>query len=297
VSAGRQLSAGRPWSARRRALRDGLVFAGLLFGIAILIVGGTARQTLGADAYAYWHLDMADPYAQVVGAMGAYLYSPVVARLFAPAALLPWTAFWLLWTGLLVGTVVWLGGRRRLIYLLAFPPVLIEIYYGNVNLLIAAAIALGFRYPATWAWVLLTKATPGVGLLWYVVRREWRSLAIALGVTGALVAVSLVVDGRLWPEWLATVGRAAPPPGETLEIPIWIRVPAAAALVVWGALTNRRWTVVVAATIALPVLWLATCWSVLAALAAIDRPELQGAERADATERLLPVMPVGASNP
>ncbi|HEX8026659.1 MAG TPA: glycosyltransferase 87 family protein, partial [Candidatus Limnocylindrales bacterium] len=124
--------------------------------------------------------------------------------------------------------------------------------------------------------VLLTKATPGVGLLWFVVRREWRQLAIALGVTGALVAVSLVVDGRLWPEWLSTIGRAAPPPGETLEIPLWIRVPAAAVLVVWGALANRRWTVVVAATIALPVLWLATCWSVLAALAAIDRPELQG---------------------
>ncbi len=45
----------------------------------------------------------------------------------------------------------------------------------------AAAIALGFRYPATWAFVLLAKVTPGIGLLWFLVRREWRNLAIALG--------------------------------------------------------------------------------------------------------------------
>ena len=43
------------------------------------------------------------------------------------------------------------------------------------------AIVLGFRWPFTWAFVLLTKVTPGVGLLWFAVRREWRSLAIALG--------------------------------------------------------------------------------------------------------------------
>jgi len=266
---------------RRRALRDGLAIAGLLFGIAILAVGGPARQTLGADAYAYWAVDIDHPYAQTVGSIGAFLYSPVIARLFAPAALLPWPAFWALWLALLVATVVWLGGRRVLL-VLAFPPVLIELYYGNVNLLIAAAIALGFRYPAAWAFVLLTKVTPGVGLLWFAVRREWRSLAIALGATAGLVAVSLLVDGRLWPDWIATAGRAAPPAGQTLEVPLWIRLPIAAALVAWGARTDRRWTVVVGATIALPVLWLATATSVLAALAAIDRPEL-GGHRAPAT--------------
>lgn len=258
---------------RRRAIRDGLTVAGLLFGIAILVVGAPARQTLGADAYAYWRVDIADPYAQVVGSIGAFLYSPVVARLFAPASLLPWPAFWFAWTAILVATTIWLGGRRILL-VLAFPPVLIELYYGNVNLLIAAAIALGFRYPAAWAWVLLTKVTPGIGLVWFAVRREWRQLGIALGATAALVAVSLIVDGRLWPDWLATVGRAAPPSDQTLEVPLWLRLPSAAALVAWGARTDRRWTVVLGATLALPVLWLATATSVLAALAAIDRREL-----------------------
>jgi hypothetical protein len=93
------------------------------------------------------------------------------------------------------------------------------------------AIALGFRYPATWAFVLRAKDTPGVGLLWFLVRREWRSLGIALGVTAALVAVSLVFDLRLWQEWVekqvvASVGQ--PPDQPQIDIPLLLRLPAAA---------------------------------------------------------------------
>ena len=54
---------------------------------------------------------------------------------------------------------------------------------------IAAAIVIGFRWPAAWSLVLLTKITPGIGLLWFAVRREWRSLAIALGAV-----IMIVVD-------------------------------------------------------------------------------------------------------
>ena len=51
-----------------------------------------------------------------------------------------------------------------------------ELFVGQVHLFIAAAIVLGFRWPALWAFNILTKVTPGVGLLWFLVRREWRSL-------------------------------------------------------------------------------------------------------------------------
>jgi hypothetical protein len=151
----------------------------------------------------------------------------------------------------------------------AFPAVALELYHGNVHLLMAAAIWLGFRYPAAWSFVLLTKVTPGVGLAWFVVRREWRSLAIALGATAALVAVSLAIDGRLWESWLrdslwATAGGTALSQF-SIPIPLWIRVPAALVLVAWGGLTDRRWTVPVAATLALPVLW-PSGFAVLAAL-------------------------------
>jgi hypothetical protein len=166
--------------------------------------------------------------------------------------------------------------RRWTLAWLVFPPVLIELYHGNIHLLLAAAIALGFRYPATWAFVLATKVTPGVGLIWFAVRREWRQLAIALGVTAALVAVSFAVDGRLWGEWLAQA--IAPVTDESigqphLPVPLLLRLPLAAVLVAWGGLTNRRWTVPVAATLALPILWFSGL-AVLTALFAIDRPEL-----------------------
>ena len=123
--------------------------------------------------------------------------------------------------------------------------------------------------------MLLTKVTPGIGLLWFAVRREWRALGIALGVTAAIVAVSLLVNGQLWVDWLAFIG-STPEGGSVAQfqipIPLWIRLPAAVVLVVWGARTDRRWTVVVAATLALPVLWVSG-FAICAALA--SKPLLQ----------------------
>ena len=56
-----------------------------------------------------------------------------------------------------------------------------EMALGNIHLLLALAIAVGFRSPATWAAVLLTKPTLGVCLLWFLLRGDWRRLGIALG--------------------------------------------------------------------------------------------------------------------
>lgn len=262
---------------RGRAIRDGLAIAGLLFAGYLFAVVAPQAGTVGFDAFAYWHVDLANPYALPAGSFGAFVYSPVVARVFAPASLLPWPAFWWLWTGLLVATLAWLGWRKTLL-VLAFPPVALELYHGNVHLLIAAAIALGFRYPAAWAVPILTKLTPGIGLLWFAVRREWRNLAIALGVTAAIVAVSVIVDPNLWRQWFDGELFSVPTTGVTsqpnIAIPLAIRLPIAAVVVGWGAWTNRRWTVPLAAALSLPVLWLAG-FSILAALPALDRPELR----------------------
>jgi len=255
-----------------RAVRDGLVIAGLLFAAYLFVVVAPKAGTVGFDAFAYWSLDLAHPYARVAGELGAFPYTPVAARLFAPAAALPWPAFWWLWTAALIGTAIWLGWRQALL-VLAFPPVALELYHGNIHLLIAAAIALGIRYPVAWAFVLLTKATPGVGLVWFAVRREWRSLAIALGTTAALALASLAIDGRLWREWIVD-GLLPVVNGPTQQfyigIPLLIRLPAAALLVAWGARTDRRWTIPAAAALALPVLWVSG-FAILAAIPAIDR--------------------------
>ena len=88
-------------------------------------------------------------------------------------------------------------------------------------------------------------------------------------MTGRIVAVSLVLQGQLWVDWLAFIG-STPEGGSVAQfqiaIPLWIRLPAAAVLVAWGALTDRRWTVPVAATLALPVLWVSG-FAICAALA------------------------------
>ena len=262
---------------RVRAIRDGLVLAGLLFGAYLFVIVAPQVRTVGFDALSYWIYSIDDPYAITHGTMGSFVYSPVAARLFQADSLLPWWQFLWLWLAGLVATAVWLGGRRWWLAVLAFPPVALELYHGNIHLLIAAAIALGFRYPAAWAFVLVTKVTPGVGLLWFAVRREWRNLAIALGVTGVLVAISLVVDFPLWGQWIESqllVSLQQPPNQPQIEIPLLVRLPAAALLVTWGALTNRKWTVPASAALAMPVLWIAA-FAVLAAVPALDRPELE----------------------
>ena len=268
---------------RTRALRDGLAVAGLLFAAYLFAVVAPRAQTFGFDAFAYWSLDIEHPYTQGAGSFGAFTYTPVAARLFAPAGILPWHTFLWLWLAVQVATVVWLGWRSALL-VLAFPPVAVEIYHGNIHLLMAAAIALGFRYPAAWAFVILTKVTPGIGLLWFAVRREWRSLGVALGTTAALVAVSLALDLRLWQEWLSGAILRVADEGvgqPTLPLPLAFRLPAAALLVAWGATRDKRWTVPAAAALALPVPWFSGL-AILAAIPALDRPELRGGRPAAA---------------
>jgi hypothetical protein len=265
-------------SPRLRALRDGAVVAGLLFGAYLFVVIAPQARTFGFDALAYWVNPISDPYRLSTGALGAFPYSPAAARLLAPAALLAWPTFLWLWTALLLATAVWLGGRRWL-WVLAFPPVALELYHGNIHLLIAAAIALGFRYPVAWTFVLLTKVTPGIGLLWFAARREWRNLAIVALATGVIVAISVAVDPELWRQWIdrellhtLSVGPDQP----YIPVPLLVRLPLAGALVIWGARQDRKWTVPVAAAIAMPVLWI-TAFATLAALPALDRPQLQPA--------------------
>src|SRR5689334_4079848 len=99
-------------AARTRAWRDGLIVAGLLFlGYLFLFVAPQAK-TVGFDALSYWIYSIDDPYRITHGTMGSFVYSPVAARLFAADSLLPFWQFTWLWLALLIGTVLWLGGRR-----------------------------------------------------------------------------------------------------------------------------------------------------------------------------------------
>jgi len=215
------------------------------------------------DARAYWQFDFDHLYGRgTVGGRDAFLYSPAFAQLFFPFGALPWPVFKGLWCALNIGALVWLAGPRWGALLLLFPgsPVSDEISTGIMQLLIAVTAVVGFRYPGAWSFNLLTKVTPGIGLLWFAGRRAWRDLGIALGVTVAIGVVSFAIGPHLWFEWLDSLrhntGVNIPAYAVALDWPLGIRLALAAAIAVLGGVLNWRWTVLVAATLALPVLWL-----------------------------------------
>jgi hypothetical protein len=237
----------------------GLVVAVVLWLLVVAFAEPWGRLWgTGQDARCYYQATLADPYVHSEwNDPIAYVYSPAFLQLVSPLTALPWQAFMAVWTALLIGAVRFLTGPRLLAAGLLFPFTAMEVAGGNVSLLLAVAIVLGFRWPATWALVLLTKITPGIGLLWFAVRGEWRSLAIALGATAAIAAVSYVTIPDAWPRWFEVIVANAGKGGTwaSVPIPLLVRLPAAIALVVWGARTDRRWTVPVASMLALPALW------------------------------------------
>lgn len=234
--------------------------------LAALVVAGVVAITITmpglnlADARAYWDPSISDPYAGAgVGAPGAYLYAPAFIQALAPLKGLPWPAFAFVWLAASAVVLYRLVGPAAIVVALV-PPVLMELQVGNIHLFLALAIGLGLRRPWMWGVVLLTKPTLGIGLLWWATRREWRALAEALGATALVAAISFVLAPDLWRQWidLLAQGAANGLPADyngVIHVSIWLRLPVAAALVVWGARGDRRWTLGVAATLSLPVLW------------------------------------------
>ena len=222
----------------RRPIRDGLVVAGLVYLAYQFVVLAPIEGTVGGDAFAYWNLDPTHPYGQPNGEIGAFLYPPPMVRAFAPFALLSWPQFWLLWTGVLVATCILARlapGAPRV----RAPARGARAAVREPEPAHRRRDCPGFRFPAAWAFVLLTKVTQGVGLLWFAARREWRHLAVALGLTAVIVGVSIVVDGR-------TVDRVVRGAGSRCRrhrwaarsrARCWLRLPIAAVLVLWGART------------------------------------------------------------
>jgi len=248
----------------------GFVAAAVMVVVVLAFrVPSDAAWPTGQEAFCYWFPNLADPYARADWTQPiAYVYSPAFLQGLAGLRALPWEAFLAVWTALLVLAVRYLVGPR--LWPVAIAVAAVELLGGNIHLLLAVAIVAGFRWPALWAFVLLTKVTPGVGLLWFAVRREWRNLGIALGATAAIVTVSWVAAPGAWADWLDVLGASAPKTVGTwaaVPIPVWLRLPVAIGVVVWGARTNRRWTVPVASMLALPALWFGSSSMLLAALA------------------------------
>jgi hypothetical protein len=236
---------------------------------ALVLAAGTIRQvtythSFGSDAYAYWLTAHEHQiYSAPPRAFGAFLYSPAFAQAIYPLATLPWTIFCGVWV-LLEAIAFWwllkpLGARWAVPALVACST---ELALGNVYAFLAVAAVVGMTRPALWTLPLLSKVTPGVGVLWFAVRREWRMLGLALGATGAITAVSVTLAPQQWAHWIAFLIDHRSGGGVSLVL----RLTAAAALVVLGARTNRRWIVAPAMLLSTPVIAGLSAVTLLAAI-------------------------------
>jgi hypothetical protein len=232
-----------------RALRDGLSIGGLLF--LILVMRGEGP---GYDFFAYWSVNPADPYAVKEG-FGAFHYAPPLVWLVGPLKLMPWPAAYWVWFGFLCIVLVWLARDWALAWL-AFPPVVFELYHGNIHLLIAAALVVMFRRSPAYMFLALSKVSPGIVALWWVVRREWRPLAIALGASAAVIAVSFAITPALWAEYVTHLSSESNHAPNLIAIPLAARLPFAAILAVVAARLDRPWLLAPAVVLALPLLWI-----------------------------------------
>lgn len=208
------------------------------------------------DAGPHFLAGVVEPYAiHLKTQVGAYIYSPAFTQALEPLRWIGVTpeAWYALSVASILVVLAWVSGPFLIpVLFLALP----ELQYGNVNALMLAAVLLSFRFPWTWAFVLLTKVTPGVGVLWFAFRREWRQFRIALWATLLVVAVSIALSPGLWAQWVHVLldNARTPMPAAYIPVPLWLRLGLAVALLGWAAPRNHRWAVVVAFVLGTP--WL-----------------------------------------
>ena len=284
ATAPRRVRLDRLW----RAAKPALAIAGgaYLLGSVLGIIPFTLQRGVapGLDTVVYWAADLDNLYAGAqIGERDAFLYSPVFAQVLFPLRFLPFEVAYGLWLGVSIAALVWM----RVAWTLAFPPVLADLYWGNVHVFYALVIVLGFRVAALWALPILTKVVSGIGVLWFAFRAEWRPFAIALGASAAIALISFVLAPGLWFDWfdslIANSGRET---GMRFDIvPLPIRLAGGLAILFWGARTDRRWTVPIAVFLASPTMWPGTGAVLVAAVSPRLREgqatEPSSAERAD----------------
>jgi len=263
-------------SIRERLPRDAVWVLGLAMGALMVHWMITGQVPFGSDCHAYWLAWRGPMYTVGPSTADAYLYSPLFAQALWPLAQVPWPVFAGLVFALDAVLLAWLlrplGWAWSVPLWLAGLP---EVVAGNVDILLALVALVGLRRPLAWALPALTKVTPTLGPLWFLIRREWRQLAIAVVGTLVVALPSLVLAPALWRAWfhflLAHAGESQIALGLHLSPPLLVRLPIGLALLAWGAVRDRRWTIPVAMLVCTPVLWHGS-FTVLAALPRMRQP-------------------------
>jgi hypothetical protein len=261
----------------RRALSATLEFLGrpevrrVVLILALLLAGAVyARQfsyMYRGDAYLYWQAARGERgyVTELQDAPHGYLYSPAFIQAIWPLAILPWEAFYAIWLAVYVAALVWVC--RPWLTLAVLPFVFVtfgvallqiprhSVSSGNIYFYMGLAVVAGFRWPSAYAFLLLTKVTPGIALLWFLVRREWRNLTIALGTTAVIVGASFVIAPHLWFDWVTVLKNNSTygePDFAYHILPLIPRLAIAAVMIAVAAWYNARWVMPISIVVAMP---------------------------------------------
>jgi hypothetical protein len=264
---------------RERWARGGDLRAALgRLGLGVFLLGGLYMTygTLdnydwqpGRDADAYWRTgqEAGHLWYRVIDGPSRYLYSPAFAQVIAPITNLPWQVFIAIWIAAETAAFAWLlrplGWRWAVPLLFWLAP---ELVIGNVLGFIGVAIVLGMRYPGAWALPCLTKPPFAVGLLWFLARREYRTVAVALGTTAAIVTVSLLWQPSLWLDWWRFLQAMSSGTSGVDSHLLYVRFAVAGLVTIYAAKTDRAWLLPVALLIATPVFAGGPSFAILAAI-------------------------------
>ena len=224
-----------------------------------------------------------------------YRYPPLLAILFRPLALLPYTVVSVIWEvvalGALVATLLAAGVRRRATWnwvgILAFP-ITWSALLGQAQLPVTLLLALATPLSVAMAGQL--KLIPALAALWWLGRRDWRSLGRFAAWSAALVALQVVLEPRDTLDYLrianlSQVGDIVNLSPYGISPVLWAALAAAgAALVIATARRPAGWFVAVAySTLVSPRL---IAYLLVALLGGLGRP---------ATSRTGPDVPDSAS--
>ncbi len=235
--------------------RQQLLANALAIGVLIVAGIGYVVATNGADAKAMYDVPLTDPYAGYRPSLPGFPYSPLVAQLLQPFQMLPWPIFHSVLVAGELGALAYLVGLplAALLAVVQAPLLVDELRFANIQLMVTALVVIGFTRPAAWAGPVLTKVSPGIGLMWFVARREWRRLGVALGTTAALALVSFVFAPQLWFDWFRLLtGSSLADAQHLAPLPLVARIAVGAGVVLTAAISDRAWLVPLGMAIATP---------------------------------------------
>ena len=248
-----------------------LAVIGALAGIFLFWLHVTTDPLNDVHAY-YWAgarlnagLPLYPPDQSVATPLG-YPYPPLLAILFRPLATLPFEAAAAIWEIVVVAslavTVWWSGFRRRTTWLalgILALPIGWCVAIGQVQVLLTLFTAIG----APWSIALAVnvKLFPALIALWWIGRRDWRSLGAFVATLAGLGLFQLILAPQASLDYLTAISLHQV--GEVLNLSPYVISP-----LLWGAL------VVIGVGI---VLWLAPSrwgWGAAVIFSVVATPRL-----------------------